>query len=284
MTATRHKACPFPYQELYIYLIKGMVRQDDEASLGDHFLGNWVEEESSFLFFSRPSNRFITRLLNARPDLELDDNYHFSYDAWQGGGLDPLEIGEFLIVPPWLESDHKEGLIKILLDPGVVFGNCLHPTTRDCLKALSLTAKQAPLGRVLDVGTGTGILAIAAARLGAETVLAVDLNPLCVKTANKNIEMNDLQEIIHVRGAKAEELTHDPADMILANIHYDVIKRFLKKGRFQDNVNLIISGLMRSQYRDVKTQLEQRGFNLLCEWDHEMTWFTVLASRGKALS
>lgn len=279
MIETRHKATPLPYQDLYVYLIKGMLKEHDEASLGDHFLGNWVEGKSSFLFFSRPSNRFITRLLTARPDLELDDDYHFSYDQWQGGGLDPVSIEQFLIVPPWVESDGEEGVIKILLDPGVVFGNCLHPTTRDCLKALSLAARRANLGRVLDLGTGTGILAIAAARLGAEEVLAIDLNPLCVKTAGKNIEMNHLKAIIHVLEAKAEDIADDPADLILANIHHDVIKRFLETGNFQENVRLIISGLMRSQYREIRTQLGQRGFDLLHEWDYEMTWFTVLASR-----
>lgn len=68
-----------------------------------------------------------------------------------------------------------EDVIKIRLDPGVVFGNCLHPTTRDCLKALSLVAEMDPLDYVLDLGTGTGVLAVAAALLGAKRVVAVDL-------------------------------------------------------------------------------------------------------------
>ena len=280
MTEPRHKAYPLPYQDLYIYLIKGVLRDNDEASLGNDFLGNWVEAGSSFLFFSRPSSHFITRLLSARPDLELDDNYHFSYDEWQGGGLDRLRIGQFVIVPPWLDCDDEEGIIKILLDPGVVFGNCLHPTTRDCLKALSLTAKGDDLGRVIDLGTGTGILSIAAACLGAEKVLAVDLNPLCVKTAARNIYLNHQEAIIEVVEGKAEDVADAPADLIVANIHFEVIKKFLEKGAFRENVKLIISGLMRSQYREIRAQLQKRGFNLIREWDHDMTWFTVLAKCG----
>jgi ribosomal protein L11 methyltransferase len=130
MTETQPNASSPPYEDLYIYLIKGLLRQDDEALLGNDFLGNWVEEGSSFLFFSRPSRSRITRLLAARPDLELDDEFHFAYEEWQGGGLDPLAIEPFLIVPPWLERGPQQGLITILLDPGVVFGNCHHPTTK----------------------------------------------------------------------------------------------------------------------------------------------------------
>jgi len=280
MTETRNKAYPLPCRDLYIYLIKGILRDNDEASLGNYFLGNWVEAESSFLFFSRPSSAEVTRMLNTRPNLELEDNYHFSYEEWQGGGLDRLRIGQFVIVPPWLDCDYEEGLIKIVLDPGVVFGNCLHPTTRDSLKALSLTARQTDLGRVLDLGTGTGILSIAAACLGAKQVLAVDLNPLCVKTAVKNVLLNHQEAIIEVVEGKAEDVADAPADLVVANIHHEVIKQFLENGVLGEKTRLIISGLMRSQYREIRTQLQKRSFDLIREWDHDMTWFTVLARPG----
>jgi ribosomal protein L11 methyltransferase len=279
MTQAQSKAYSPPCEDLYIYPIKGVLRQDDEALLGNGFLGNWVEAESSFLFFSKPSRGRITRLLAARPGLELDDEFHFAYEEWQGGGLDPLAIEPFLIVPPWLERGPQQGLITILLDPGVVFGNCHHPTTQACLMALSLVARKTPLRRVLDLGTGTGILALAAARLGAREVLAVDLNPLCVKTATRNVELNHLKGIIHVIEAKAEDLADDPADLIIANIHYEVIKQLLKRAAFSKSGNLIISGLMRSQYRDITIRLRQCGFHPVREWDHDMIWYTVLASR-----
>ena len=147
-----------PCPDLYIYLMKGVLRERDEEFLGNAFIGNWVEGESSFLFFSSPSRERVMGLLNECPDLEFDDDYHFSYDEWQGGGLDVSEIDPFVIVPPWLKNQPDNNAIKILLDPGVVFGNCLHPTTRDCLRALSLVAGETELGRVLDLGTGTGVL------------------------------------------------------------------------------------------------------------------------------
>ena len=266
-----------PCPDLYIYLMKGVLREKDEEFLGDAFMGNWVEGESSFLFFSCPSRERVKVLLDHCPDLELDEDYHFSYDEWQGGGLDVLEIDPFVIVPPWLDNRSYQSYLKILLDPGVVFGNCLHPTTRDCLRALSLVSGETGLGHVLDLGTGTGILSIAAALLGAKQVVAVDLNPLCVKTAARNVELNHQEEIIHVLEGKAEDFADDPADLVVANIHYEVIRRLLEKGSFHEKTKLIISGLMRSQWRELKKQLERRGFKLLHEWDSDTTWFTILA-------
>jgi len=280
----RAKTASRPPRDIHIYLMKGIVRDDDEALLGHHFLGNWVEEGSSFLFFSIPSSNWVDQLLAARPGIQLEDQFHFTYEEWQGGGLEPVRIDPFLIAPPWLESDPHPSLMPILLDPGVVFGNCHHPTTQACLKALALAAQRQPLGRVLDLGTGTGILALAAARLGAREVMAVDLNPLCVKTAVRNVELNDSAGIVHVMEAKAEDMVDASVDLIIANIHYEVIIRLLRQGAINPDARLIISGLLRSQYRDVIARLRGIGFKPAHEWDHDMTWYTVLASRHPVVS
>ncbi len=270
----------WPYRDLYIYLLKGRLREDDEGVFGDAFLGNWVEEDSSFLFFSTPSEKAISLLLKSRPDLELMDDYQFTYEQWQGGGLDRIEVENFVIAPPWVEIYPGKEAIKIILDPGVVFGNGLHPTTRDCLKALMCAYRMMPFSRVLDIGTGTGVLALAAAFLGAERVLAADLNPLCVKTTIENVRLNDLGKIIVVVEEPAEALADEPADLVIANIHYEVIQSLLKRRIFRDNDRLILSGLMRSQAREVRARLQENHLRVLREWDHEMTWFTMLVEFG----
>ncbi len=269
-----------PYENLHIYLVSGTLTETDETALGDDFIGNWVEEDSAFLFFEAPAEEQITQLLNHRQELHLEDHYHFTYEDWQGGGLDTLKIGRFLVVPPWLESPLHEGYIKILLDPGVVFGNCLHPTTRTCLEALSIVAEQSNMDHVLDLGTGTGILAIAAILLGAKSALAVDFNPLCVKTAAGNFALNGLEHRVRAVQGKAEDFAKEIADLVVANIQHDVIRDFLKMNAPVKPQTLIVSGQMRSQSRDLKTQLKSQGYQTLKEWDHDMTWYTILAEKS----
>lgn len=268
-----------PYENLHIYLINGTLTELDETLLGNSFIGNWVEENSAFLFFSAPAEKQVVNLVKRKRELRLEDRFHFTYEDWQGGGLDTLKIGPFLVVPPWLERPETKSAIKILLDPGVVFGNCLHPTTRTCLEALSMVAEQSSMNHVLDLGTGTGILAIAAVLLGADKALAVDFNPLCVKTAAGNIGLNGLEDRVKAVWGKAEEFAEEKTDLLVANIQHNVIRDFLKKYTPVVPQTLIISGQMRSQSRDLKMQLKQLGYHTLKEWDHDMTWFTILAEK-----
>ena len=270
-----------PYDDLYIYLIEGRVSEADEIDLGKAFLGNWVEDDTAFLFFSEPSKGLVDTLLRSREDLGYIDEYHLPYEQWQGGIFEPIRVEPLLIAPPWLEVESAPGEIKLVLDPGVVFGNGLHPTTIDSLRALIyLHESQISIKEVLDLGTGTGILALAAAYLGADNVTAVDLNPLAVKTAERNVLLNDFGEIINVVEGQAQDFVDRPADLVLANIHHAVIKRLLEMKDFREKNRFIISGLMRSQSRDLKTRLKTHGFEVIREWDHEMTWYTLLVDRS----
>ncbi|UCF56365.1 MAG: 50S ribosomal protein L11 methyltransferase [Deltaproteobacteria bacterium] len=270
-----------PYKDLFIYHIKGQVTDEDELAFGEKFVGNWVEDETSFLFFSVPSREIVLELLRKRSDLESIEDYHFTYEQWQGSALKPTVIEHFCIQPPWYELDAGEGEVKIILDPGVVFGTGLHPTTRDCLRTMVHLHRQFTLDRVLDLGTGTGILALAAAFLGAKKVLAVDLNPLSVKTAQRNIRLNDLEGSIEVVKGQAEDFVDEAADLIVANLHHSVIENLLEKKGFQEKSWFIISGLLRSEARDTKSQLKKYNLHVVHEWDHEMTWFTMLVRNGK---
>lgn len=265
-----------PYRDLFIYHIQGVVKDEDTALLRRSFLGNWVEDQTSFLFFDRPSREAVCGILKGRPWLELVADYGFSYEQWQGGGLEVLSIGSFLIAPPWVPCRPGEGDIPILLDPGVVFGNGLHPTTGDCLRALSWLGGRCSLADVLDIGTGTGILALAAARLGARRVLAVDLNPLCAKTARRNAALNGLEGVVEAVEGGAEAFIGESADLVIANIHYDVLRRLIGSEGVQRKTWLILSGLLRSEAREIRRVSAELDFRLRREWDHEMTWYTFV--------
>jgi ribosomal protein L11 methyltransferase len=265
-----------PYEDLFIYHIKGQVKEKEELALGAHFLGNWVEDDTSFLFFSVPSPENVLKLVEKRPDLELIEDYNFSYEQWQGSALRPMELAHFLIHTPWEDVGVDDAKIEIILDPGVVFGTGLHPTTEDCLKALAHLHGQSSLGRVLDLGTGTGILALAAAKLGAEKVLAVDLNPLSVKTARRNVRLNGLEGSIEVVKGMAEDFVKERADLVVANLYYSVILKLLEKEGFMEKSRFIISGLLRSQAREIRYQAGERHLHVTREWEQEGTWYTLL--------
>ncbi|MGQ9876359.1 MAG: 50S ribosomal protein L11 methyltransferase [Chloroflexus sp.] len=108
-----------------------------------------------------------------------------------------LRIGErTVIVPSWLEYQPQPNDVVLLLDPGMAFGTGLHPTTRLCLHLLERLVQ--PGQQVLDLGTGSGILAIAAAKLGAGQVLALDNDPIAVRVAHENVERNQVQDMVTV--------------------------------------------------------------------------------------
>jgi len=265
-----------PYRDLHIYLIQGRVNTAEEGLLGDAFLGNWVEDNSSFLFFSEPSHDIVSRFLESRPALTLIEDHQFTYEQWQGGGLEPFQVEHIHVVPPWRSRHVQAHEIKIVLDPGVVFGTGLHPTTRDCLRAMVHLGRSHAWKRVLDLGTGTGILAIAAMLLGGRESLAVDLNPLCVKTARHNVTLNGLQQRVKVLEGDVLDFAGEGADLVIANIHYDVMRRLLEKKAFLQKEWYLFSGLMRSQAREMKHLLTAKGLVVHREWNHEMTWYTLL--------
>jgi len=257
-------------------MLDGVVMDAEESALGSGFIGNWIEGENSFLFFSMPAPERVAELLKRRPELRLLDDYHFLYEEWQGGGLDPLRISPFLIVPPWMAEDWSGDDLRIVIDPGVVFGTGLHPTTRDCLRAVARLNEIAEMNRVLDVGTGTGILALAAASLGASEVKGIDANPLCVKTAQRNVILNHLESRVIIEQGNGEDSIEKSAEIVLANIHYDVIVKMMERAGFIEKEWFVLSGLMRSQARDLKTLLARYGLRLIEEWECEMTWYTML--------
>ncbi len=267
-----------PYESLYIYYIEGPVSREEERHLGPEFLGNWVEGDSSFLFFSGPSGRLVQMIVERDRRLRLIDEFRFTHEEWMGGVIKAQKVSRFLIVPPWEDHGQGNGGLKMLLDPGVVFGTSLHPTTRHCLLALLAMSEGLSSSWVLDLGTGTGILAIGAALLGAETVLAVDNNPLAVRTAARNVTLNGLEHAVTVREGLAEDFMDSPFDLLIANIHFEVILTLVKNAGFLQKRNFILSGLLRGQARDIKMELSRLPVEIIQEWDHDTIWHTIMGA------
>jgi ribosomal protein L11 methyltransferase len=289
---SNHQKDGCPYQDLYIYYLEGTL-QPGKAVFQDNFIGNWEEDNFSFLFFSSPARREVEDLVRSQPQLTIVDSFQMSYDQWQNEGFTSQHHGQFQILPAWeaqapearareprsdqnTQSDKK----TILLDPGVVFGNGTHPTTGDCLEALELAFGPAPPEKILDLGTGTGVLAIAAAYLGAKIILAVDLNPLAVETAQKNVHLNEFADLILVARSRAQDCIDFQADLVIANIHWEVMRELVFSEGFLQKKQYILSGLLRSEARDLTEILAKLPVVVQKMWTQDGIWHTFYGGTG----
>lgn len=161
----------------------------------------------------------------------------------------PLRIGRTFVVPPWDESPSPAGCHRLVLEPGMAFGTGSHETTSLCLEALDERLAERPGASVLDVGTGSGILAIAACQLGAPRVLATDDDPIAVRTALENAQRNGVAPEICLAG-------EEPAgtfDVVVANILANTLVSLAPflRGRLAPGGRLHLSGILASQADEV---------------------------------
>jgi ribosomal protein L11 methyltransferase len=246
-----------PYDKLFIYEVSGEVSVNSDM-FGRHFIGCWNEGGDSFLFFSRQNDEEVKKWLAHQGRGKLVSRHVMDYRDWQAGeDLKGFRIEKLTICPSWAETEIAEGGILIRLDPGVVFGTGLHPTTRGCLKALWDIYQMDTPRKVLDIGTGTGILAVSAAKLGAQEVLAIDHNKLAVETARRNILLNGVEDRVKVTQGEAEKMGEEGADIVLANLHFTVIDALLKQGELFSKRWLVLSGLFHGQVNGVFASLER---------------------------
>jgi len=203
-------------------------------------------------------------------------------EAWKER-LDVLRIGQHIVIrPSWREYAPEPKDVVIQLDPGMAFGTGLHPTTQMCLVALEeLTRLEAT---VLDLGTGSGILAIAAARLGAGRVLAVDNDPVAVKTARGNVVTNGVQEAVSV---VCGSLADVPGcyHLVVVNILAKVIVEMMQEGlanRVRPGGRLITAGIIADQEPEVVVALEQKGLALV-ERRQTGDWVCLVAEQDYSL-
>jgi ribosomal protein L11 methyltransferase len=171
-------------------------------------------------------------------------------------GWRPLQVGRFVVAPPWSEVEDAAESIVLRVEPGMAFGTGTHETTRLCLAAIE---KHFGGGSFLDVGTGTGILAIAAARIDPRArVEACDTDPVAVEVAIENARLNDVGGRIDFRVGSIDETTAS-ADVVCANLTADVILPLLPALRGAACVRLILSGILETQTEAVLARLGELG-------------------------
>jgi ribosomal protein L11 methyltransferase len=194
-------------------------------------------------------------------------------------GLQPRQVTARVVVKPtWTEWEPCDGEVVIDVDPQMAFGTGEHATTRGCLRLLDATLR--PGDRVLDVGSGSAILSIVAARLGAGEVVAVEFDPDANLNARENLEQNGVADRVRVVEAMADpKLVADLGrfDLLLANILSGVIRPLLPAFRaaLTEGGRLIVSGILQSEHEEVVRDARAAGFRLERE-DREDEWWSAL--------
>ncbi len=194
-------------------------------------------------------------------------------------GFAPIAIGERLIVAPSWQLPEASERIVIQIDPGMAFGTGTHETTRMCLELLEAHWRG---GRLLDVGTGTGILAIAAARLApAAEIVAIDIDPLAVEVARENIEINQAAHLIEIREGRPGDYSGGAYNVVVANLTAEVIIALMADlaGCMAGAGTMILSGILTTLATDVERALEEAGLRLIER--REAGEWTALAARGE---
>jgi len=197
----------------------------------------------------------------------------------------PVEIGrQLVIVPAWLEPP-ASGRIPLRIDPGMAFGTGTHPTTQLCLELLETVFEDGPTA-VIDLGTGSGILAIGALLLGAPRALGVDIDPEALPAAQENARRNGVSERLELGLGSLEDILAGKfrlrqASLVLANILAPVLIRMLEAGLAELlplDGRLVLSGILEEQAAQVELALQQHGLSLLAR-RQSGDWVALLAKR-----
>jgi ribosomal protein L11 methyltransferase len=186
------------------------------------------------------------------PDVDWVARFRESFRSFRVGG--------FVVAPPWDLPATAAGTHTLIVDPGRAFGTGTHETTRLCLAALEERAERGTLGRVLDVGAGTGILAVAAAHLGAPSVTATDIDPEAVAVARAHARLNGVRLHI-VRADGVASFRPGTFELVLANLTAPLVKALATdmKALLASGGALVLSGLLESDLPEVEAAFESLG-------------------------
>ncbi len=191
-------------------------------------------------------------------ELVAEQNWN---EQWEES-IEPLRVGRFFVKPSWSDSDIPPDAILLEIDPKMSFGTGYHETTRLMLEFLPDLVH--PGARVLDAGTGTGILSIAAVKIGAGGVFAFDIDEWSIENTRENIRVNGVEGKIEVRKGSEKVIPDtDLFDLIMANIERNTILDMLPKlnSKLAEGGSLLVSGLLQKDERQIKNKSEQLGLD-----------------------
>ncbi len=240
--------------KLYIYEVKGFIKDCRSIKIRG-YLGNWPEPPYNYLFFLEPVKDDLRDWLSKQENLDLTNEFSIDYGDWQQVVRRKHRVGRFVILPGFTESLgpcdlDDEGLVYLYITPCLVFGSGLHPTTSGCLAAIDhLYSVDAP-ETATDIGTGTGILAIACAKCGTKNVVAYDINPLAVECAKDNVRRNKVNDTVTVKeGDGISNL--ERSELLCFNLDEKSFRRLIERIDLREFRWSIISGMLEKRFERI---------------------------------
>jgi ribosomal protein L11 methyltransferase len=264
------------------------IRAADEAALdifddpgrlrrlGPNLAGLHWEAGFAFVFFTGDPGPGPAGFLAECPNLETRHIHHLTYAQWQdGAGAAPFTVAGLTVTGP--EGGGEEP--KIIIDPGLAFGFGGHPTTHSCLTFLGRAVRgNSPPASALDLGAGTGILALAAARWGLPEVVGVDYSHLAIEAARNNLALNNLADQVSFYRAPAQKFCRHAGELLLANLHLSLQEELLELGAFDQRRQVIVSGLLPGEGERLWARLTALGFTLVDQIRTDR-WVTIYGER-----
>ena len=252
---------------------------------------HWNDAKSSALTLELIRLRRM-QTISANSDVQFRDIEEENWNAAWEKTIRPIEVGEKLVIKPsWQEYNNAANRIVIQIDPKMSFGTGYHETTRLTLQLLEKyvdAGRRLPTGRIvddssrfsmLDVGTGTGILAIAAVKLGAKSAIGIDNDEWAIENACENVNANGLADKITISSESLDTL-HSTFDLIAANLQFNTIIEMLEifRTKLRNDGLLLLSGLLVEDKENILRQLHEQWFTVV-ESLQENEWIALAAKK-----
>lgn len=269
------------YNRLYVYYFD----RQNLPPIEDHdYIGTWVEDGKAILFFHQPKEDLVQSMCRAT-GATIIYQADLDYQDWEAGTvIDEFSTKTLSIYPVWKQNGRMADISRqIILDPSVIFGSGFHATTRLCLETLELVFLESGehIETVLDLGTGTGLLGIAAAELGARKVSVVDNNPMACEVARRNIELNDCASRLQVR--QIDLMKEKPStagyDLVIANLYKGLLLNLFEDPAFWQAKMYLVSGFISSMEEELLAALPAGNIHILHRGNREVWRLWLIKNR-----
>ena len=270
------------FDKLHIYEVRGFIRDCRSIKIKG-YLGNWPEPPYNYLFFLEPVDKEINNWLSNQEGLELTNKFSIDYTDGQQVVKRTHKVGRFVILPGIPDTfsieneSEEEDSVPLFITPCLVFGSGLHPTTSGCLAAIDFLYDVETPATAIDVGTGTGILAIACAKCGTNKIVAYDINPLAVECAKDNVRRNNLENKITVKEGDGI-LNVEKSDLLCFNLDEKSFRRLIKHVDLREFRWSIISGMLEKRFEQLSQLLPD---NIKIRWKQVNKGWLTICIQGK---